>query len=484
MVIISILIQGCSVSPNNVSHDSTSELSPDSAKAIAKQAYFWGMHQVAFYTFRYQLTQNEQSPIYSGLSNVLWNRKPITAAFRVATTPNASTMYGFGVYDLRQEPIVITVPAIKNRYWSVQACDQYAKWYAKIGSQWTGTDAQKLLIVGPDFSGDLPSGFVGSEIVRATSDFSLIAFRLALKDYSVTEIATNNQLMDAITSVPLSMWIDNGRRSIPPKQIPVIPAAYQTIPGMERTFNPNLIPVGEYYKFVNMVINDPAMTKRRDSNKEIIALQEFAKIGIKQGGMFDMRHLSKVNQQAVKSGFIEAQQEAAKAYEEMLIVRGGYSWQSSFNYDENNWVSRAANGIKGIGAPVLFESHGAAILTTDSQDRILDSNYSYTLTFDMDNLPPVTEFWSLPMYDQDAYFVDNEISRYTVNSFMLNNGDFYIEDNKLVFYLQNTRPLDPNKAKNWLPTPKQGGFRMTARFYGPNSSLIDGSYEMPRPVKH
>lgn len=384
---------------------------------------------------------------------------------------------------MQKEPIVITVPAIKNRYWSVQASDQYANWFAKIGSQWTGTDAQKLLIVGPDFSGDLPSGFVGSEIVRATSDFAMILYRLALKNYSDTEVATNNQLMDGITSVPLSMWIDNGRQSIPPKQIPVIPATYQTIPGMNRTFNPNLIPVGEYYKFVNMVINDPAMTKRRDSHKEIVALQEFAKIGIKQGDMFDMSHLSNANQQAVESGFTEAQQEADKAYEEMLIVRGGYSWQSSFNYDENNWISRAANGMKGIGAPIRFESHGAAILTADSQDRILDSKHSYTMTFDMDNLPPVTEFWSLPMYDQDLYFVDNEINRYTVNSFMLNNGDFYIQDDKLVFYLQNTRPLDPNKAKNWLPTPKQGDFRMTARFYGPNSSLIDGSYEMPRPVK-
>ena len=39
---------------------------------------------------------------------------------------------------------------------------------------------------------------------------------------------------------------------------------------------------------------------------------------------------------------------------------------------------------------------------------------SYTITFAMDDLPPVTEFWELPLYDESGYFVDNEIDRYSI----------------------------------------------------------------------
>ena len=42
---------------------------------------------------------------------------------------------------------------------------------------------------------------------------------------------------------------------------------------------------------------------------------------------------------------------------------------------------------------------------------------------------------------------------------------------------------DPDKAKNWLPTAKDEGFRLAPRFYGPYSSVIDGSYQMPRLIK-
>jgi hypothetical protein len=37
---------------------------------------------------------------------------------------------------------------------------------------------------------------------------------------------------------------------------------------------------------------------------------------------------------------------------------------------------------------------------------------------------------------------------------------------------------DPKQHQNWLPAPKEG-FCFTARFYGPYTPLIDGSYDVP-----
>jgi hypothetical protein len=449
-------------------------MTPDEVKAIAKEAFFWSFHQVAFYHFRYFTAQLEKSPVYGGFQRLGWVREPITADFRAVTTPNASTMYGFGLFDL-SNPVVIDVPAIKDRYWSIQGVDQYSTWFAMIGGQFSGTDAQKLLVLGPDWKGDLPKGFKGAEIVRARSNFAMIMGRLALKNLSKEEIARNNELMDSITMVPLAMWEANGRKPLPASKQLKVAAEFQTIPNMHTVDNPAKMPAEMYYQWVSLVLNDPTMTKRRDSHKEILALRELAKIGLKEGTMFDMNALSPAHQQAVRDGHQEAVKEAAEIFSKGYVT--------ALNYSENNWVLRAGNGMKAIAAPVPYQSHTAALVNTDSKNRPMDSAHAYTLTFDMDNLPPVTEFWSIPMYDNDGYFVHNPIDRYTVNSYMLDNGDFHIQGGKLVFYLQSTKPGDPNKAKNWLPTPAEGGFRMAARFYGAYSSLHDSSYKMPRPVR-
>ena len=64
-------------------------------------------------------------------------------------------------------------------------------------------------------------------------------------------------------------------------------------------------------------------------------------------------------------------------------------------------------------------------------------------------MPPVTEFWEIPLYDRDGYFYDNPIDRYSINSYMLKRGKLNTANGKLVIYVQNE-----------------------------GTSLIDGSYNM------
>jgi len=65
---------------------------------------------------------------------------------------------------------------------------------------------------------------------------------------------------------------------------------------------------------------------------------------------------------------------------------------------------------------------------------------------------------------------------------MLAAGDLVTKDGKLVIYIQNEKPTDPDQARNWLPAPVDG-FRFAARFYGPYASIADGTYDMPKVVK-
>jgi len=105
---------------------------------------------------------------------------------------------------------------------------------------------------------------------------------------------------------------------------------------------------------------------------------------------------------------------------------------------------------------------------TDSNGDRLNGQHRYTLTFDLEDMPPVTEFWEIPLYDKEGYFVDNPIDRYSLNSYMLERGKLQSGDGKLVIYIQAEDPDDPLQHQNWLPAP-EGDFQFAARFYGPYS---------------
>jgi hypothetical protein len=84
---------------------------------------------------------------------------------------------------------VVVTPAVPDRYVSVQACDQYARWFVMIGNQFTGREAQTHPIVGPDYKGPYPDCTVdgyrnvpryGDDLLAAPEKGSADAGRRAL----------------------------------------------------------------------------------------------------------------------------------------------------------------------------------------------------------------------------------------------------------------------------------------------------------------
>src|SRR5262245_53801843 len=124
------------VTPFTKKASTESDITPAEAREIAKEVFLWGMHPVAIYHLRYNRTKNKKDPKHADVNRLHWDRKPITAADRSATTPNATTLYGHALLDLAKEPVVVTVPEIRDHYWSIQFADNYARWWPMIiGSQ-------------------------------------------------------------------------------------------------------------------------------------------------------------------------------------------------------------------------------------------------------------------------------------------------------------------------------------------------------------
>ena len=166
-----------------------------------------------------------------------------------------------------------------------------------------------------------------------------------------------------------------------------------------------------------------------------------------------------------------------------LINMNGWGVVRNDGGFETRWMDRAIIADAAWAAPDKNISHGGAFLFTDSEGKPLDGKNKYTLTFDMNDLPPVTQFWSIPIYSAEGYFVANEINRYTVNSFMLKSGELVAKDGKLVIYIQHEKPSDPDQAKNWLPAPTR---RVPVHLALSTALMLrstNGTYNMPKVVK-
>lgn len=460
------------------------QLTAAEIRAIAKEAFLWGMHPVAIYHLRYNQAQNDKSPRFTGVNRLSWYRTPWTASDRFATTPNATTLYGTAMLDLSKEPVVLMVPEIKHRHWSIQFADNYARWWPhKVGSQFDTPGPLRRLLVGPNWNGKIPAEFVGADIMKSTSDFSVTGARIALTDDTPEELKIVNAIQDSITLMSLSRWIAAGKKSVKAEDVPFTRGNYPTYPGMDAVTEPGKLQGVEFLRWVSLVLNDPTFTKQTDGHAEIEAFARFARLGLKAGQTFDPDKLSGAMKAAIEAGIADGHKEVLALIEsDAGLQMNGWTLFTDLDYKDTDWLNRARWGYIAILAPIPCSSHTGAFCVKDSTGRPLSGENRYTITFDLNDLPPVTEFWEIPMYGREGYFVDNPINRYSINSYMLARGKLHTADGKLVIYVQHEKPKDAAQRQNWLPAPKSE-FQFTARFYGPYGPLIDGSYNMPGVVR-
>jgi len=154
----------------------------------------------------------------------------------------------------------------------------------------------------------------------------------------------------------------------------------------------------------------------------------------------------------------------------------GWTYTTKAGLYGTDYIQRALLTYFGLGANRPQD----AVYPTSLKPSIVtsyDGNYEYTMRFEKGQLPPVKGFWSLTMYDENMFFIENPINRYSMS--MRTNPKFD-QDGSLVIYIQNESP-GRDKEANWLPAPK-GKFHLMLRLYWPDESqpsIIDGSWVIP-----
>jgi len=121
------------------------------------------------------------------------------------------------------------------------------------------------------------------------------------------------------------------------------------------------------------------------------------------------------------------------------------------------------------------------VARVDAAGDRLDGGAAYRITFPAGELPPVDAFWSLTVYGEDMFLVENPTDRYAIGD--RTPGLTKNDDGSLTLVLAHDEAVADAAAGegepvNWLPVPA-GRFVLMLRLYLPRDSVLDGSYEYP-----
>jgi hypothetical protein len=154
------------------------------------------------------------------------------------------------------------------------------------------------------------------------------------------------------------------------------------------------------------------------------------------------------------------------------VVNG---WQIALDMGRygKKYAYRAGWTFYGVGGN-LAEDAVYPFAEKETEGKPFNGVNKYTLTFKKEEIPPVKAFWSLTMYDKDAFLVDNTINRYALGD---RSGMTSDDDGSLTIYIQAESP-GKDKESNWLPAPKDE-FKLALRLYAPKKEVADGTWTPP-----
>ncbi len=443
-------------------------LTGEEARQIAKEAFIYGFPMIMNFKTMDAYILDKNSPEYKGdFNELVCEARLFTPDDKAIVTPNSDTPYCMGWLDIRNEPIVISVPEMEpERFYHFQLIDLYTHNYAYLGTLTTGNKAGKYLVVSQAWKGEVPDGI--DDVIRSETDVFFVVVRTQLMhendlenvkhiqgEYQTQALSAylGKEAPDAVSSNAFPTWNEGDQFTS---------AAFHYVDAMLGLLDP--------------VVEEMALMKR------------FARLGIGTGQEFEIDHFSEEVQSAMeqgaKDGFMAMENFIKENASDPLVsakifgTREFLNKSARENYGlEDCYILPAVAAHMGLYGNSGFEAIYPTYLV-DSNGNPLDAAKSkYTITFQEDELPPVKAFWSLSMYDAPTQlFIHNPLNRYLLNSSM--EDDFvYGENGSLVLYVQNDSPGKALEA-NWLPAP-DGPMYLVMRLYGPEETALKGTWVNP-----
>ena len=432
-----------------------SAVTPDEAKAIAKEAYIFNYPLVMMYRTMYLQAIDTKSKSYSGGFGKWLHLGTSSPKDTDIVSPNNDSPYSYAWVDTRAEPWVLTMPKIEDkRFYTSQWDDLWGFVLDNPGSVEDGNDGVSVLLASPTWKGELPKGV--KRVIQGDSEFLGTLTRTQL--FEPKDLPNVKKIQQEYKLQPLSAYLG--------KPAPNAAAAIQWKPwkeGIETT--------DEFWDYVNFLLQftTPNATGQAgsgpDGQDRSCRRQAVGLRGTRQGraGRDRRRHEGRHRR---------AEEGPDHITDPSLFFRS----RKDLNKD---YYNRALGVMVGIFGNVKKVSVYFAVPKDDQGELFDGSKHSYQLTFTADQIPPAKNFWSWTMYKlPQRWLVDNPINRYSIGS--ATPGLKKAADGSITLYFSAKSP-GKDKESNWLPAP-EGPFWLVLRTYGPGKAILDKTWKVP-PVK-
>ena len=121
--------------------------------------------------------------------------------FRTVVRPNVDTLYSIVFFDLRHEPIVLSIPNTGDRYYLMPILDAWTDVIASPGTRVNGPGPYTFALAGPDWRGEAPDGI---EVIKAPTNMCWMIGRTKIN--GAEDLPAVRELVGQYKLVPLSAW--------------------------------------------------------------------------------------------------------------------------------------------------------------------------------------------------------------------------------------------------------------------------------------
>lgn len=386
-----------------------------------------------------------------------------TPQYTTIVRPNVDTLYSMAWLDLSREPIILKVPDTHQRYYLMEFLDAWTNVFASIGVRTTGTRAGAYAITGPEWNGSLPEGIIR---IGAPTNTVWIIGRTQTngpQDYQIVHTIQNNySLIPLSCREKLDYQYPSNHSNHRKNQQNVNPV--DLVAGMDA--------VTFFQTMMRVIAQNPAWIEDPEMNQKLAAL------GLIPNQKFDFQALNPAVAQALQFAALNApriiQTEAVHKISAYHNNTGWILYHKNMGFYGVDYLQRAIVAMSGIGANLPQDSVYAPAFT-DVTGRLLTGSNNYLLHFDPGQFPPVNAFWSITVYNEKGYLVENPIHRYALSPHLHRLN--YNSDDSLEIFIGSVSP-GKDYWNNWLPVP-EGRFNLMLRMYWPKQSVLDGTWTPP-----
>ena len=399
-----------------------------------------------------------------------WNKlKRITqladADVKAIARPNNDTLYQIAILDLRNEPMILDIPAFDSKYVSLEtsAYDHYCEIpvSTRLGNY---GEPMKLL-----FYTARTKGYKAGDKIRGVDRYLEMSGDFAIAFHRIMPHANDPKRFEKIVGeigalklMSLSEFQGKTAKSASSAEFPAFGKTDADV------FGNNLLEVMQF------VFNHSTFDPNDELDQAVLAA--YKPLGVEPGKAWDPATAAKIDgamfrevcEEVRKANFALAGDpaRAAALLPRLFLPKG--------KMDLNAQVLQSVFGP--IGAPAT-EALYPPITTEDGKP--MNAQHDYVIKMSKEEMPPAQAFWSLTLYDtKNGFFIPNPQKKYSVGE----NAGYKLGANGGIEIHVAAQKPDGVPEENWLPINRgDENLDLVMRVYVPDLAKMK-TWKAPKAV--